>query len=520
MFKINYNPDVLSCLANLSNDEVFTPPGLVNDMLDLLPKELWSNPNARFLDPTCKTGVFLREIAKRLIIGLEDQIPDKQVRINHIFSQQLFGIAITELTSLLSRRSLYCSKTANGKYSISEDFTNTQGNIIFERIQHTWVDGKCAYCGANQEVYDRGEGAELHSYQFIHTEEPERIFNMQFDVIVGNPPYQLSDGGHGASAKPIYHKFFEQAKRINPKYISMIMPARWFAGGRVGELSSFRNDMLNDHRIRELHDFQDASDCFPGVEIKGGVVYLLWDRDYSGICKVHTHEGNIISTYSERFLSEEGTSTFIRDSKAIPILRKVQEANESSFSELVSANDPFGFDIRVEGSMKRIKPDFTLKPFNGSAVFYYNGWRHQGLGYINTSSIRRNQAWLNTHKLFVAKAVGIGDSRKDIIKPFIPESNSCCSETYLVIGPFGSKENMINALSYINTKFFHYLVSLKKITQEARRTVYEFVPIQDFNEGWTDEMLYRKYALTQSEIDHIESVIHPNKSSINDGNDE
>ena len=313
MIQTNYNPDVLTCLANLSNDEVFTPPSLVNDMLDLLPAELWSNPDAKFLDPVCKSGVFLREMAKRLMKGLEQKIPEKQQRINHIFSRQLHGIAITELTSLLSRRSVYCSKTANGKYSICETFTDEQGNIRYERMQHTWLNGKCTYCSTSQDVYDREDALETYAYNFIHTNKPEKIFdNMKFDVIVGNPPYQLSDGGFGASAKPIYHKFVEQAIKLNPRYISMIIPARWFAGGRVGELTEFREKMLRDKRVRIIHDFQDARDCFPGVEIKGGVNYFLWDRDNEGPCKVYSHKGDAIVSEAVRYLLEEGTTTFIR----------------------------------------------------------------------------------------------------------------------------------------------------------------------------------------------------------------
>jgi len=384
MIQTNYNPDVLTCLANLSNDEVFTPPNLVNDILDLLPQELWSNPNTKFLDPVSKSGVFLREMAKRLMKGLETQIPDKQERINHIFGKQLYGIAITELTSLLSCRSVYCSKTANGKYSICETFTTEQGNIHYKRMQHTWQNGKCTYCGASQEVYDRDDALETYAYNFIHTEQPEKIFNnMKFDVIVGNPPYQLSDGGFGASAKPIYHKFVEQAKKLNPRYISMIIPARWFAGGRVGELTDFREKMLRDKRIRIIHDFQDARDCFPGVEIKGGVNYFLWDRDNEGPCKVCSHTGGVITSEAVRFLLEDGATTFIRYNEAIPILKKVQAKEEKSFAELVSANDPFGFDIRVEGSMKRVKPKFKHNPFDGAINFYYNGWRKEGIGYID-----------------------------------------------------------------------------------------------------------------------------------------
>ncbi|WP_025765305.1 Eco57I restriction-modification methylase domain-containing protein [Dyadobacter tibetensis] len=515
MVQTNYNPDVLSCLANLSNDEVFTPPSLVNDILDLLPSELWSNPGAKFLDPVSKSGVFLREMAKRLMDGLEAQITDKQERINHIFGQQLYGIAITDLTALLSRRSVYCSKTANGKYSICESFDNEQGNIRYESIKHTWQSGKCIYCGANKEVYSREDAMETHAYNFIHTDNPEKIFNMKFDVIVGNPPYQLNDGGHGASAKPIYHKFVEQAIKLRPRYISMIIPARWFAGGRVGELTEFREKMLRDKSLRIIHDFQDARDCFPGVEIKGGVNYFLWDRDNEGLCKVYTHSGNKIVSESERSLLEDGASTFIRYNEAIPILKKVQAKSEKSFSELISANDPFGFDVRVKGSMKRVKPQYKLKYFEGSVKFYYNGWRKDGVGYIDTKYVQKNPDWLNQNKLFVAKAIGTGDCKTDIIKPFLPDNPSCTSETYLVIGPFQSNKTIENILSYIGTKFFHFLVSLKKITQEARRGVYEFVPMQDFSEKWTDEKLYKKYKLTTEEIDFIESMIRPKDLSPN-----
>jgi site-specific DNA-methyltransferase (adenine-specific) len=515
----NYNPDVLTCLANLSNDEVLTPPNLVNNILDLLPKELWTSPDAKFLDPVSKSGVFLREIAKRLMTGLEKKIPNKQKRINHIFENQIYGIAITELTALLSRRSVYCSKTANGKYAICETFDNEQGNIRYERMQHSWENGKCTQCGASQEVYDRGDDAESYAYTFIHTENPAKLFTnkklkkiqeMKFDVIVGNPPYQLNDGGGtGSSAIPIYHKFIQQAKKLNPNYLSMIIPARWFTGGRG--VDEFRAEMLNDKRIKEIHDFPNASDCFPGVEIKGGVCYFLWDKAHNGKCKVHTHKGNEIASVDERNLLEKGAETFIRYNEAISILRKVQKHNEPSFADIISANDPFGFDVRVEGSYKRVKPKYKTEPFKDAVYFYYYGWQREGIGYIDKQQIKKNLDWIKDHKVLISKAYGAGETfpHQIVNVPIIAENNSCCTESYLVIGPFSSKKKAQNVDRYIRTRFFRFLVLLIKNTQNAMKKVYSFVPMQDFTEDWTDEKLYKKYGLNKDEIAFIESMIRP-----------
>jgi site-specific DNA-methyltransferase (adenine-specific) len=514
MVATNYNPDVLSCLANLSNDEVFTPPSLVNNILDLLPTALWSNPNAKFLDPVSKSGVFLREIAKRLMIGLETQIPNKQERINHIFSQQLYGIAITDLTALLSRRSVYCSKTANGKYSICESFKDEQGNIRYKKMQHTWQVGKCTYCGASQTEYDREDALETYAYNFIHTDKPEKIFNMKFDVIVGNPPYQLNDGGGtGSSAIPIYHKFIQQAKQLNPTYLTMIVPSRWFTGGRG--LDEFRDEMLKDSRLSVIHDFPNASDCFPGVEIKGGVCYFLWEKENKGKAKIYTHEGDQITSQSERNLLEKGAETFIRYNEAISILHKVQSLKEESFANIISANDPFGFDVRVDGSYKRVKPKFKKEPFAKAIKFYYNGWQREGIGFIEEQSIRKNKELINDYKVLVPKAWGIGSMSKDWLNPLIVEPKSCCTETYLIIGPFAKRTKAENVVSYTQTKFFHLLVSLIKITQNAMKKVYSFVPMQNFDEEWTDEKLYKKYKFTTKEIAFIESIVRSGSSNEN-----
>lgn len=509
-----YNPDVLSCIANLSSDEVFTPPQLVNRILDLLPSDLWTDRKATFLDPGCKSGVFLREIAKRLDKGLEGQIPNRQKRINHIFKNQLYGLAITELTALLSRRSVYCSKTANGKYSACEVFDQPDGHIQFGRVEHKWENGRCVHCGANEENYKRDVALESHAYAFIHTATAEDTFKMKFDVIVGNPPYQLNDGGGmGTSATPIYQLFVRQAKKLNPRYLTMVIPSRWFSGGRG--LDDFRDEMLKDTSIRKIVDFPDSADAFPGVDISGGVCFFLWDRDNKGLCAISTHEKGQVTSESERPLLEDGADTFIRFNQAVPVLRKIRSLKEPSFMDVVSSNDPFGFDERVEGSYKRVAPKYSLKRSQNSISFYYNGWNKSGIGWVEESAVRKNPAWINTHKVLIAKAYGERGSFPFLVlaHPFMAEKRSCCTETYLVIGPFATKTMAQNAIQYVCTRFFRFLVLMKKNTQNALRGVYSFVPMQDLSMEWTDAKLYRKYGLTAAEIAFIESMVRPMESS-------
>lgn len=403
----SYNPDVLSCLANLSNDEVFTSPQLANKVLDLLPEEIWTDSSITFLDPFTKTGVFLREITKRLLAGLEPEFPDLQERINHILNYQVWGIAITELTALLSRRTLYCSKKANGKYSIDSLFDDPDGHIHYKAIEHLWAGDKCVYCGASRSQYDRDSTLESYTYEFIHTYNPERIFeNMQFDVIVGNPPYQLSDGGYRVSASPIYQKFVNQAKKLNPRYLSMIIPSRWFAGGKG--LDDFRHDMLHDRRIRVIHDYPNASDCFPGVQIKGGVCYFLWDRDHEGDCLVQTHSGEEASKPQERPLLEKDSDVFIRWNEAVTILKKVRSFNESIFEPLVSARKPFGFPTTFHGKKeKHAKDDIKL-------------YDNRGVSWISRTTVATNRAWLDACKVFIPEAGSGSDAFPHPIlgKPF------------------------------------------------------------------------------------------------------
>lgn len=495
----NYNPDVLTCLANLSNDEVFTPPQVVNRMLDMLPAELFRSKETKFLDPVSKSGVFLREIAKRLMVGLESQIPDIYERADHIFTRQLYGIAITELTALTSRRSVYCSKKANGDYSICRKFQDEDGNLRYRAIEHQFVNGKCKYCGASESVFGKEERKELesHAYEFIHTDKPEKLFgNMKFDVIIGNPPYQLDDGGAQASASPIYQLFVQQALKLNPRYLSMIIPARWYGGGKG--LDDFRKDMIENKNIRVLHDFLNASDCFPGVEIKGGVCYFLWSRDQSGKCKIYTHIGETITEQAPRYLKEEGSDVFIRYEIGVNILNKVRKHKEKTVDNIVSSQKPFGLRTFVKGDER---------PFKDCIILYQNG----GIGYIKKDQIERGEELLEKHKIFVSRAYNAGDNypHQIIGKPIYGAPNTCCTETYVTIGPFANKTESENFISYLSTRFFRFMVFLSKVSQMAPAKVYQFVPLQDFSHPWTDEMLYEKYDLKEPEIAFIESMIRP-----------
>ena len=521
------NPDVLTCIANLSNDEVFTPPDLANRMLDRVARawavnnggaNLWANKNVRFLDPFTKSGVFLREVTNRLTKGLVQEIPDLQERVNHILTQQVFGIGITQLTSLLARRSVYCSKHANSSHSIAKEFGNEAGNIWFERTEHTWADGKCTFCGASQAALDRGSEFETHAYAFIHTNNIKtrmaELFggNMQFDVIIGNPPYQLNDGGYGTSAAPIYQMFVEQAKALEPRYLSMIIPSRWFAGGKG--LNEFRETMLSDTRLRSIDDFLSASDVFPGVGLKGGVCYFLWDRDHPGLCDVSTHFKDWPVSTATRPLMEKGSDIFIRFNDGLSILKKVFAVelgtaqpysltlpNDKRFNNLVSSRKPFSLETTFKGRKNKKTDD---------AIVYQNG----GVGYIAKNAIPSGTDLIDKWKIYIGRAApGTGNRdtypHRILSTPFIGEPGSICSETYLCIGPFETQAEAESALSYLTCRLTRLLILLHKPSQDTTRKVYKFVPTQDWTQPWTDEALYAKYGITEDEVAFIEKLVRP-----------
>ena len=527
------NPDVLTCIANLSNDEVFTPPEFANRMLDTLAEawaanhagaNIWADKTVKFLDPCTKSGVFLREITSRLVRGLEPEIPDLEKRVEHILTRQVFGIGITQITSLLTRRSLYCSKHARGKHSIAKGFTSDDGNIWFQRMEHTWEGDKCRYCGAGKSVFDRAAGLETHAYAFIHTDNIKtrlaELFggNMQFDVIIGNPPYQMSDGGFKRSATPIYQLFVEQAKKLEPRYLSLVIPARWFAGGKG--LDKFRESMLSDKRVRSIDDYLLATEVFPGVDLRGGVCYFLWDKSNPGLCRVSTHFKDWPVSTATRPLLEEGAEVFVRLNEAIPILKKVivVEAGKKGslslpeaqrFDKWVSSRKPFGLETKFKGKATKQR---------GDVLVYQNG----GTGYAPKSAITIGADLINSWKVFISKAYGAGSDpmpSRVLGRAFVGEPGSVSTETYLCIGPLKSKSEAESVSSYLACRFTRFLVLMHKPSQDATRKVYAFVPSQEWAKQWTDADLYAKYGITEKEITFIEKVVRPmdlNESSDDD----
>lgn len=505
------NPDVLTCIANLSNDEVFTPPDFANRMLDSLTEawaadndgaHIWADGSVKFLDPCTKSGVFLREITVRLIRGLANEIPCLEDRVNHILGKQVYGIGTTQLTALLARRSVYCSKHATGPHSIAKCFgTNDDGNIWFRRSEHTWDNDRCRYCGANRSNYDRGPGLETHAYAFIHTNDVQtrlaELFgdSMQFDVIIGNPPYQLDDGGYGTSAAPIYHLFVEKALALDPRYAVFVTPSRWMAGGKG--LDKYRERMLSDHHLRSIVDYPKLYEGFPGVKIRGGISYFVWDRDYSGPCLFQTiWDGQPAGPAVLRDL--DTYDILIRRNEAIPILEKVTSRSEPTLDFRVSSQKPFGLRTFFHG---KPHPDGLKDPVKlfGS----------QKVSWVSRVDIPANVAWIDKWKVLMTRVQGTSAAveTKFLSKPIIAGPGTACTESYVVAGLFDTEGEAANYAAYLRTRFVRFLVSLRKATQDAAKHVYAFVPDLPMDQVWTDAQLNKRYGLTKEEISFIESQV-------------
>jgi len=467
----------------------------------------------RFLDPCTKSGVFLREITSRLTKGLRGEIPILEERVNHILTKQVFGIAITHLTSLLARRSVYCSKHAKGQHSIAKSFDRDDGNIWFERLEHAWVGTKCAYCGAPRTIFDREEGLETHVYAFIHTDDIKtRIAeffggNVQFDVIIGNPPYQMTGGAGGSSDSSIYHLFVEQAMRLEPRYLSMVIPARWMAGGRG--LDEFRRVMLGDRHMRELVDYPAAYDVFPGVEIKAGVCYFLWDAAYEGDCNVMTIRGGEVLGPISRNLGEY--DVFVRDARAVSILHKVLDRGEASINTILTRDTAFGLASNFDR--------FHETERSGDVPLYYIRKMKRAVAYIGRKAVTKSTHLIDTWKVLVPEAFNGGDGLPHQIvgKPLIAPSPSVCTQSFLFFH-VGSRNAAKSLQSYYTTRFFRFLVSQRKITQHALNSTYAWVPMQTWDRTWKDEDLYSQYGITRKEQEYIESQVRA--MNLDDGDDE
>lgn len=510
------NPDILTCIANLSSDEVFTPPELANQMLDTLTEawavqhngaNIWADKAVTFLDPCTKSGVFLREVTSRLTEGLKDEIPDLQARVDHILTKQVFGVGITQITSFLARRSIYCSKLANGNHSIAGSFVNEDGNIWFERTNHTWEGNKCRDCSAPKLILDRSTDIENYAYPFIHTGDVRTWVadkfggNMQFDVVIGNPPYQMKGGAGGTNDSPIYHLFVEQAKRLEPKFLSMVIPSRWLAGGRG--LDEFRKEMLGSHDLTRLVDYPVSSEVFPGVQVEGGVCYFLWAASHNGPCKVTiVREGE--GHTSTRQLDEY--DVFVRDPRAVEILKKVLQAGGVSITETLTADTPFGIATNFNAfHSKRGEHDVSL---------HYVRSGKRAVGYLRRDLITKNSELIKRWKVLAPEAHGGGQAIPSSVlgKPLVSCPPSVCTQTFLAF-IVNSKTEAESLESYYRTRFFRFLVSLRKMTQHALRSTYTWVPQQTWDREWTDQELYKKYKLTKDEVEFIESMIRPMESS-------
>lgn len=514
------NPDVLTCIANLSNDEVFTPPEFAGRMLDKVAAawaedhagaSIWANPDVRFLDPFTKSGVFLREVTTRLTEGLKDAIPDLQARVDHVLTKQVFGIAITQLTSLLARRSLYCSKHANGEHSIAKSFESDSGNVWFERVEHSWDGDKCEFCGAGKKSLDRGEGMETHAYAFIHADDIKarmsEIFggDMQFDVIIGNPPYQLDDGGHGTSAAPIYQLFVEKAIELDPRYLVMVTPSRWMAGGKG--LDKYRERLLSDKRMKSIVDYPKLYEGFPGVKIRGGISYFLWDRQHNDACEIQTiWDGEPTGPAVKRHLN--AFDVLVRRNEAVSILEKVVAEGSNTLAARVSSRKPFGFATNFKGKPSKVG---LKKPVQ----LYEN----QRTGWVERSAIVVNPDWIDEWKVLMTRVQGTSAAveTKFLSKPIIAPPGTACTETYLVAAHFDSEDKAEKFAKYLRTRFVRFLVSLRKSTQDAPRGVYSFVPDLPLDNEWTDAKLYKKYKLTKDEIAFIESQVAEHGDALFDG---
>lgn len=504
-------PDVLATISQLPNDDVYTPPKVVGAMLDILPAEVWSEPDFRWLDPATKSGIYLREAFRRLMVGLAEWEPDGQQRRDHILRHMLFGAATTQINGEIARRTLYLTKDATGAdvrdgalASRVVRFTTSDGNIPFVETHHS-LDRKgerCLLCKAPAKLIR--DSREEFAFSFIHGTYPTKeLANMKFDVIVGNPPYQIGTDGHGATASTIYHQFVERAVELDPRYVLMITPSRWFTGGKG--LNDFRDTMISDRRMRVLVDNPKVFDCFPSVEIQGGVSFFLWDREWNGDCEVSTRiDGEIVSTTKRDLRSGKGV--LVRDNRAVSIIRKAEQVSADRIASHSSVTKPFGLTMRSNYAGS------SPTPFEGSIPLLYAN----RVGYSRRDQIQRNHEWIDRFKVLLPMAYNGGQQvesgivRQTVIgEPIAVAPGSACVQTYFIPGMFDTAEEAANFAHYLATKFVRFLILQRKSTQHITPDRFLFVPWLDMTRVWTDPELYALAKLSEDEVAYVEASIKP-----------
>lgn len=435
-------------------------------------------PDSHILEINSKSGLYPLYVAYNIYRARVEEAKKKYGEVGLGFSKSLWDATIEENILVVCKTPMAKSITKRTLAGFRDTKVNAQyyPNLIEniserpEAVVNTFRDGK-------------------------HFWKINNNTNMKLDAIVGNPPYQVMDGGAGVSAVPIYNKFVDFAKKINPHYISMIMPAKWYNAGRG--LEQFRFDMLNDKSISKLYDYVDPHDCFPTVDVAGGVCYFLRDNEYEGLCnfvscKSRTQISNM------RDLSE--SEVLIRHQEEISILNKVQLEGQIYLNEIAFSQKPFGLRTYV-------------KPLPaGDILLRYNG----GIGPYSRELINVNKGLIDCWKIVTSRltAEHAGETDKngqkrifatlEILKP-----GTICTETYMMLCAYERETECVNMLQYLKTRFVRALIAMATSTQQMSKANFRFVPLQDFSKPWTDAELYAKYGLTEDEIAFIESMIKP-----------
>lgn len=478
------------------NGEVFTNEREVKAMCDLVNTEI-NNVESRFLEPTCGEGAFLTEILRRKLNTVNQkygQVSQDCIKYSIVAIASLYGVDILQDNVEICRQKLY-----NIWHREYPDADKQICDTVILILNKNIICGDILVRKQSNEEQIKfikwifNDDNLLKPCEYELSKMVCENSDFRFDVVIGNPPYQIMDGGGKASATPIYNLFVEQAKELSPKFITMIIPSKWFSGGKG--LEKFRTSMLNDDRIRVLVDYTDSKDCFSGVDVAGGVCYFLWDRDNRGKCKV-TNIVNDRESVSERYLNEH--KVFVRYSDSVSIINKVDMFKEPTMDNMVSARCPFGL------------PSNTTPEENGDLRLRCN----KGFGKISSEKITKGEDVVDKWKVLTshvsydhAGRPGKDGKRRVISVIEVVPPMTVCTDTYLVVGSFDNKEYAENLKTYLSTKFVRFLIAQVALAQQISRGVFAFVPVQDFSLAWTDEKLYAKYALTKEEINFIESTI-------------